>query len=163
MTSELITFTHLRCHSSSTALGTRTGYWKPTRRGTDETPLWGWKKYLWFLPLWIISLKYEGCWWKKFSMHTFIHWHPSERMFPHFMRKKGLGRRFAPVCFQYWTFIGIDAITRPNLFILPTLWPVGPTLAYGGSHICEHKWFNKKLVENYDTIQFIFGISVNLM
>ena len=38
MTSELITFNHLRCHSSSTALGTRTGYWKPTRRGTDETP-----------------------------------------------------------------------------------------------------------------------------
>ena len=27
------------CHSSSTALGTRTGYWKPTWRGTDETPL----------------------------------------------------------------------------------------------------------------------------
>jgi hypothetical protein len=27
----------LRCLSSSTALGTRTGYWKPTRRGTDET------------------------------------------------------------------------------------------------------------------------------
>ena len=26
MTSELITFNHLRCHSSSTALGTRTGY-----------------------------------------------------------------------------------------------------------------------------------------
>ena len=38
MTSELITFNHLRCRSSSTALGTRTGYWKPTRRGTDETP-----------------------------------------------------------------------------------------------------------------------------
>ena len=38
MTSELITFNHLRCHSSSTALGTRTGYWKPTLRGTDETP-----------------------------------------------------------------------------------------------------------------------------
>ena len=37
MTSELITFNYLRCHSSSTALGTRTGYWKPTRRGTDET------------------------------------------------------------------------------------------------------------------------------
>ena len=36
MTSELITFNHLICHSSSTALGTRTGYWKPTRRGTDE-------------------------------------------------------------------------------------------------------------------------------
>ena len=32
MTSELITFNHLRCHSSSTALGTRTGYWKLTRR-----------------------------------------------------------------------------------------------------------------------------------
>ena len=26
------------CHSSSTALGTRTGYWKQTQRGTDETP-----------------------------------------------------------------------------------------------------------------------------
>ena len=26
----LITFNHLRCHSSSTALGIRTGYWKPT-------------------------------------------------------------------------------------------------------------------------------------
>ena len=38
MTSELITFHHLRCHSSSTALRTRTGYWKPTQRGTDETP-----------------------------------------------------------------------------------------------------------------------------
>ena len=38
MTSQLIAFNHLRCHSSSTALGTRTGYWKPTRRGTDETP-----------------------------------------------------------------------------------------------------------------------------
>ena len=38
MTSELITFNHLRCHSRSTALGARTGYWKPTRRGTDETP-----------------------------------------------------------------------------------------------------------------------------
>ena len=39
MTSELITFNHLRCHSSSTALGTRTGYWKLTRRGTDEIRL----------------------------------------------------------------------------------------------------------------------------
>ena len=39
MTSELITFNHLRCHSSSTALGTRTGYWKPTQRDTDETSL----------------------------------------------------------------------------------------------------------------------------
>ena len=38
MTSELIRFNHLRCHSSWTALWTRTGYWKPTRRGTDETP-----------------------------------------------------------------------------------------------------------------------------
>ena len=46
---QLITFNHLRCHSSSRALGTRTGYWKPTQRGTDETPqnqnvellLWG--------------------------------------------------------------------------------------------------------------------------
>ena len=28
-----------RCHSSSTTLGTRTGYWKPTRRGINETPL----------------------------------------------------------------------------------------------------------------------------
>ena len=28
----MITFNHLRCHSSSTALGTRTGYWKPTQR-----------------------------------------------------------------------------------------------------------------------------------
>ena len=35
MTSELITFNHLRYHSSSTAMGTR----KPTWRGTDETPL----------------------------------------------------------------------------------------------------------------------------
>ena len=33
-----VTFNHLRCRSSSTALGTRTGYWKPTLRGTDETP-----------------------------------------------------------------------------------------------------------------------------
>ena len=32
MTSELITFNHLRCHSSSTALGTRTDYWKLTWR-----------------------------------------------------------------------------------------------------------------------------------
>ena len=38
-TPELITFNHLRCHSSSTALGTRTGYWKLTRRGTDEIRL----------------------------------------------------------------------------------------------------------------------------
>ena len=38
MTSELITFNHLRCHSSSIALGTRTGYWKPTQKGTVETP-----------------------------------------------------------------------------------------------------------------------------
>ena len=38
MTSELITFNYLICHSSSTALGTRTGYWKPTQKGTDETP-----------------------------------------------------------------------------------------------------------------------------
>ena len=38
MTSEIITFNHLRCHSSSTAFGTRIGYWKPTQRGTDETP-----------------------------------------------------------------------------------------------------------------------------
>ena len=38
MTYELITFNHLRHHSSSTALGTRTSYWKPTRRGTDENP-----------------------------------------------------------------------------------------------------------------------------
>ena len=38
MTSELKTFNHLRCHSSSTALGTKTGYWKPTRRVTNETP-----------------------------------------------------------------------------------------------------------------------------
>ena len=38
MTSELIRFNHLVCHSSSTALGTRTGYWKPTCRGKDETP-----------------------------------------------------------------------------------------------------------------------------
>ena len=27
----------MRCHSSSTTLGARTGYWKPTQRGTDET------------------------------------------------------------------------------------------------------------------------------
>ena len=40
LTSELIQFNHFRCHSSSTALGTRNGYWKPTRRGTDETPLY---------------------------------------------------------------------------------------------------------------------------
>ena len=38
MISELITFNHLRCQSSSTVLGTRTGYWKPTQKGTDETP-----------------------------------------------------------------------------------------------------------------------------
>ena len=38
MTSELIAFNHLTCCSSSTALGTRTGCWKPTRRGTDEMP-----------------------------------------------------------------------------------------------------------------------------
>ena len=37
-TSEMITFNHLRCHSNSTALGTRTGYWTPTQRGTEETP-----------------------------------------------------------------------------------------------------------------------------
>ena len=36
MTSELITFNHLRCHSSSTPFGT--DYWKPTQRGTDKTP-----------------------------------------------------------------------------------------------------------------------------
>ena len=36
MTSQLIKFNPLRCHSSSTALGTRTG--EPTWRGTDETP-----------------------------------------------------------------------------------------------------------------------------
>ena len=28
----------MRCHSSSKALGTRTGYWIPTQRGTNETP-----------------------------------------------------------------------------------------------------------------------------
>ena len=39
MTSELITFNHLRCHSTSTAMGTRTGYWKPTWRSTDEATL----------------------------------------------------------------------------------------------------------------------------
>ena len=39
MTYELIIFNHLRCHSSSPALGTRTGYRKPTWRGTGETPL----------------------------------------------------------------------------------------------------------------------------
>ena len=38
MTYEQITFNHLRCISSSTALGTRTGYWKSTQGGTDETP-----------------------------------------------------------------------------------------------------------------------------
>ena len=38
MTSELITFNHLGYHSSSKALGTKTGYWKPTGRGTDKTP-----------------------------------------------------------------------------------------------------------------------------
>ena len=32
------TFNYLRCHSSSTALGTRNDYWKPTRKGTNETP-----------------------------------------------------------------------------------------------------------------------------
>ena len=36
MTSELITFNCLRYHSSSRALGTRTGYWKLTQRGTDR-------------------------------------------------------------------------------------------------------------------------------
>ena len=30
----------MKCHSSSTALETKTGYWKPTQRGTDETPPW---------------------------------------------------------------------------------------------------------------------------
>ena len=34
MTPELITFNHLRWYSSSTALGTRTCYWKSTWRGT---------------------------------------------------------------------------------------------------------------------------------
>ena len=38
MTSELITFIDLICHSSSTALETRTSYWNLTGRGTDETP-----------------------------------------------------------------------------------------------------------------------------
>ena len=38
MTSELIIINHLIRHSTSTALGTTTGYWKPTGRGTDETP-----------------------------------------------------------------------------------------------------------------------------
>ena len=37
MTSEMIIFNHLSSHSGSTALGTRIDYWKPTRRGTDET------------------------------------------------------------------------------------------------------------------------------
>ena len=46
MTSELITFNDLRCHSSSIALGTRIGYWKPTQRGTDETPHISNSKYL---------------------------------------------------------------------------------------------------------------------
>ena len=40
MTSELITFNHLRCRSSSRALGTITGYWKSTRReGQMKPPL----------------------------------------------------------------------------------------------------------------------------
>ena len=38
MTSEQITFNHLRCHSSPTELGIRTGYWRPTWRGTDHPP-----------------------------------------------------------------------------------------------------------------------------
>ena len=42
MTSELIKFNHLRCHSSSTALGTRTGYseryrWNPSMRQRSVT------------------------------------------------------------------------------------------------------------------------------
>ena len=41
MTSKLIIFNHLRCHSSSTALRTRSGYWKPTQRCTDETHHYG--------------------------------------------------------------------------------------------------------------------------
>ena len=40
MTSEWVMFNHLQCHFSSTALGTRTGYWEPTQRGTDEIPLY---------------------------------------------------------------------------------------------------------------------------
>ena len=44
---ELIKFNYLRCHSSSTALGTRTGYWKPTGRGTYDTPHNWWNLCLW--------------------------------------------------------------------------------------------------------------------
>ena len=39
MTSELTTFNHLSCRSSSTALGTRTGYWKPTQGAVQMKPL----------------------------------------------------------------------------------------------------------------------------
>ena len=46
MTSELITFNHFRCHSRLTVLGTRTDYWKPTGRGTDETHHWPIYDYL---------------------------------------------------------------------------------------------------------------------
>ena len=54
MTSEPITFNPFRCDSSSTALGTRADYWKPTRRATDETPLskyvhWGQKCLGWVI------------------------------------------------------------------------------------------------------------------
>ena len=45
MTVELITFNHLSCHSGPTAFRTRTVYWKPTRRDTDELPNKVWENY----------------------------------------------------------------------------------------------------------------------
>ena len=61
MTFELITFNHLRCHSSSTELGTIIGLLKPTQRGTYGTPL--------CLPHWAKTFKiylmygFIGCPW----------------------------------------------------------------------------------------------------
>ena len=44
---------HLKCHSTSTAMGTRTCYWKPTWRYTDETPLtcFWFSRFKYFFPL----------------------------------------------------------------------------------------------------------------
>ena len=47
---QLITFNHLRCYSSSTALGTSTDYWKPTERGSHQAVIWhGHQKVIWQL------------------------------------------------------------------------------------------------------------------
>ena len=75
-------------------------------------------------------------------------------------REKRLGRRFAPVCFQYWSFIWIDAITKPNVFILPTLCQGPIKLAFGGGHICEHKWFNKKVMTQFNSLCHIRKFSL---